>query len=51
MSKKQAEKMHFGARFLGHFIDDVGISCSIRSYANVSAARDGVRPSLKLDLQ
>jgi hypothetical protein len=26
----------------------VGTSCSIRSYANVSAARDGVRPALKI---
>ncbi len=28
----------------------VGTGCSIRSYANVSAARDGVRPALKLNL-
>jgi hypothetical protein len=28
----------------------IGTGCSIRSYANVSAARDGVRPALKLDL-
>ncbi|WP_313560097.1 DUF6273 domain-containing protein [Ruminiclostridium cellobioparum] len=28
----------------------VGTGCSIRSYANVSAARDGVRPALKIDL-
>lgn len=28
----------------------VGTGCSIRSYANVSAARDGVRPALKLKL-
>ena len=28
----------------------VGTSCSIRSYANVSAARDGVRPALKINL-
>jgi len=28
----------------------VGTSCSIRSYANVSAARDGVRPALKTNL-
>ncbi|NEN85247.1 hypothetical protein G3T11_23725 [Paenibacillus elgii] len=29
----------------------VGPSCSIRSYANVSLARDGVRPALKVNLQ
>lgn len=29
----------------------VGTSCSIRSYANVSLARDGVRPALKINLQ
>ncbi|WP_233455187.1 DUF6273 domain-containing protein [Paenibacillus elgii] len=29
----------------------VGPSCSIRSYANVSLARDGVRPALKMYLQ
>ena len=29
----------------------VGTGCSIRSYANVSAARDGVRPALKIKLQ
>lgn len=29
----------------------VGTSCSIRSYANVSAARDGVRPALKVHLR
>lgn len=28
----------------------VGTSCSIRSYANVSLARDGVRPALKINL-
>lgn len=28
----------------------VGTGCSIRSYANVSEARDGVRPALKIDL-
>ena len=28
----------------------VGTSCSIRSYANVSAARDGVRPAIKINL-
>jgi len=28
----------------------VGTGCSIRSYANVSAARDGVRPALKINL-
>lgn len=28
----------------------VGTSCSIRSYANVSAARDGVRSALKINL-
>ena len=27
----------------------VGTGCSIRSYANVSAARDGVRPALKIN--
>lgn len=29
----------------------VGPSCSVRSYANVSLARDGVRPALKMNLQ
>lgn len=29
----------------------VGPSCSIRSYANVSLARDGVRPAIKLKMQ
>ena len=29
----------------------IGTSCSIRSYANVSAARDGVRPALIISLQ
>jgi hypothetical protein len=29
----------------------IGTGCSIRSYANVSAARDGVRPALKINLQ
>lgn len=29
----------------------IGTGCSIRSYANVSAARDGVRPALKLGLK
>ncbi|WP_317617278.1 DUF6273 domain-containing protein [Paenibacillus elgii] len=29
----------------------VGPSCSIRSYANVSLARDGVRPALKMNLR
>lgn len=29
----------------------VGPSCSIRSYANVSLTRDGVRPALKLTLK
>ncbi|MGC6589767.1 hypothetical protein ACPV3A_33145 [Paenibacillus sp. Dod16] len=29
----------------------VGPSCSIRSYANVSLSRDGVRPALKLTLK
>jgi len=29
----------------------VGTGCSIRSYANVSAARDGVRPALKISLE
>lgn len=28
----------------------IGTGCSIRSYANVSAARDGVRPALKIKL-
>jgi hypothetical protein len=28
----------------------VGTGCSIRSYANVSSARDGVRPALKINL-
>lgn len=28
----------------------VGTGCSIRSYANVSAARDGVRPALKINI-
>lgn len=28
----------------------IGTGCSIRSYANVSAARDGVRPAIKIDL-
>ena len=29
----------------------IGPSCSIRSYANVSLARDGVRPALKINFQ
>jgi len=29
----------------------VGTSCSIRSYANVSLARDGIRPAIKINLQ
>lgn len=29
----------------------VGTGCSIRSYANVSAARDGVRPAIKIAFQ
>lgn len=29
----------------------VGTGCSIRSYANVSAARDGVRPAIRINLE
>lgn len=29
----------------------IGTGCSIRSYANVSAARDGVRPAIKINLK
>ncbi|MEG2018605.1 MAG: DUF6273 domain-containing protein [Clostridium sp.] len=29
----------------------IGTGCSIRSYANVSVARDGVRPAIKINLE